>query len=67
MTSIKEVTSKGIVHEINFNNDLNNSIVALCIKTKQLDPMVKNYTLDFDNVVVETQKTRFKKELQKYK
>jgi hypothetical protein len=64
-TTIKEVTDKGIVHEINFNNDLNNSIVALCVKTKQLDPMFKNYTLDFDNVVVETEKQDAKKSYKK--
>ena len=54
-------TDKGIVHEINHNDHLNKSIVALCVKTKQLDTMAKDHILDFDNVVVETEKQDSKK------
>jgi len=45
-----------IIHQINYNNSLNKSLVALGIKTKQLQSDVANYTLDFDNVIVATEK-----------
>lgn len=45
-----------ITHQINYNTALNNSLVALCVKTKQLQSDVTNYTLDFDNVVIATEK-----------
>ena len=50
------VTDSGIKHEINFNNALNSSLVALCVKTEQLQKEVENYILDFDNVVIPTEK-----------
>lgn len=45
-----------ITHEINYNTDLNKSLVSLCVQTKQLKTDVTNYTLDFDNVVIATEK-----------
>jgi len=50
------VTDKGIRHEINYNNALNSSLVALCVETKQLQKNTIKYTLDFDNVVIPTEK-----------
>jgi hypothetical protein len=55
-TTIVETTTKGIVHEINFNSDLNNFLVGLCVKTNQLDTKDRKHILDFDNVVVATEK-----------
>lgn len=55
-TTITHVTDKGIKHEVNYNNDLNSSLVALCIETKQLQKNSRKYTLDFDNVVIATEK-----------
>lgn len=40
-------------------------LVALCVKTGQLDKSVKNYILDFDNVVVANEKQDAKKSYKK--
>ena len=48
-------STNGILHEFNYNQDLNNALVALAVKTKQLPSTIK-HILDFDNVVVPTQK-----------
>jgi hypothetical protein len=45
-----------IIHQINYNTELNKILVALAIETKQLEKENKTYTLDFDNVVVATEK-----------
>lgn len=45
-----------ITHQINYNTALNKSLVALCVQTKQLESTVTDYTMDFDNVVVATEK-----------
>jgi hypothetical protein len=45
-----------IIHQINYNNALNKSLVSLAIETRQLKTDNKTYTLDFDNVVVATEK-----------
>jgi len=54
--TIKSEHDEKITHQINYNTALNNSLVALCVKTKQLKSDVTNYTLDFDNVVIATEK-----------
>lgn len=54
--TITTTTEKGIIHDVNYNNDMNLSLIALNIATKQLTPKIASYTLDFDNVVVETEK-----------
>ncbi len=45
-----------ITHEINYNNQLNKSLIALAIETDQLKTDNKTYVLDFDNVVIATEK-----------
>ncbi|PWA10213.1 hypothetical protein [Flavobacterium laiguense] len=55
-TTIVETTTKGIVHELNFNNDLSNFLVALCVMTNQLDAKVRNYIVVFNNVVIVSEK-----------
>jgi Transposase DDE domain group 1 len=52
---VSEHDSK-ITHQINYNNSLNKSLVALAIETQQLNKENKTYILDFDNVVVATEK-----------
>jgi len=59
-STIVEKTVDGIVHEFNYNNKTNETLVALCVKTGQLKTQEK-YTLDFDNVVLENQKQDAKK------
>jgi Transposase DDE domain group 1 len=53
--TIIEKTDTGVIHEFNYNNKTNNTLVALCVKTGQLKTDEK-YTLDFDNVVLENNK-----------
>ncbi len=58
-TSTVEIASEHdskIIHQINYNTELKKSLVSLAIETKQLEKENKTYTLDFDNVVVSTQK-----------
>lgn len=49
-------TGDGVIHEINYDNSMNKSLVALGVETNQLSKLAKNYTLDFDNVVIATEK-----------
>ena len=58
--TIREITGQGIVHQFNYNNQTNASLIALCAKTGQLKKEEK-YTLDFDNVVLENKKQDAKK------
>ena len=57
-TTIKEISKQDdkIIHEINYNDALNKSLVALGVQTKQLQSNNKTYTLDFDNVVIANEK-----------
>jgi hypothetical protein len=64
--TIVEETVDGIVHEFNYNNQTNNTLIALCVKTGQLKKE-KKYTLDFDNVVLENDKQDAKKSYKKTK
>lgn len=50
-------TGKGVVHEINYSDKMNKTLVALAIKTGQLKAGGNHgYTLDYDNVVIEHDK-----------
>ena len=49
-------TDNDVLHELNYNNAMNETLVALAVKTKQLYPACTDYTLDFDNVIVENDK-----------
>jgi hypothetical protein len=51
----EETTIEGVVHQFNYDNDKNKALIGLCIKTGQLKSG-KKHTLDFDNVVLETEK-----------
>lgn len=62
-----QTTFTDVVHEVNYNTELNKTLIALCVKTNQLVPTNKNYTLDFDNVVVENNKQDAKKSYKKIK
>jgi hypothetical protein len=54
--TIKEETDKGVIHLLNYSNDMNETLVGLAVKTGQLKAGKKGYVLDFDNVVVENEK-----------
>jgi Transposase DDE domain group 1 len=45
-----------IIHQINYNHSLNKNLISLAIETQQLNKENKAYVLDFDNVVVATEK-----------
>ena len=45
-----------VTHEFNFNNKFNESLISIALKTKQLHANTSGYTLDFDNVVIPTEK-----------
>lgn len=63
--TIIEKTYKGVVHEFNYNNKTNETLVALCVKIGLLNSSEKNYILDFDNVVTENEKQDAKKSYKK--
>jgi hypothetical protein len=50
------VHTTDVTHEINYNTNLNNGLVSLCVKAGLLEKGTKDYTLDFDNVVIATEK-----------
>jgi hypothetical protein len=54
--TIIQTTPAGVVHELNYNNRFNETLVALAVKTKQLKAGIEGYTMDFDNVVIENEK-----------
>ena len=56
-----------IQHELNYNTSINKSLVSLCIETGLLQKQEKNYTLDFDNVVIATEKQDAKMSYKKIK
>ena len=51
----QDTTTKGIVHQFNYDNQKNKALISLCIKTGQLKVREK-HTMDFDNVVLENEK-----------
>jgi Transposase DDE domain group 1 len=54
------ITDKGIRHEINRNAVLNSTLPAICVKLGLLNS-VEKYVLDYDNVILETEKQDVKK------
>jgi len=55
-SNILKQTDKGILHQLNYNNKMNETLVALAVKTNQLKTKRSSYTLDFDNVITENDK-----------
>jgi hypothetical protein len=55
------ITPDNITHEINENKKLNDLLVTTCVNLKLLNPSVKDYTLDLDNIVLENDKQDSKK------
>jgi len=49
-------TDKGVLHQLNYNNEMNTTLVSLAVKTNQLSAGQKENTLDFDNVITENEK-----------
>ena len=49
-------TDKGVLHQLNYNNEMNESLVSLAVKTSRLSSEQKENTLDFDNVITENEK-----------
>jgi hypothetical protein len=54
--TITDTTDKGVNHEVNYSNDMNETLVGLAVKTGLLKTGNHGYTLDFDNVVIENDK-----------
>jgi hypothetical protein len=54
--NIVKKTDEGVIHQLNYNNNMNETLVALAVKTKQLSKKQSEYTLDFDNVITENDK-----------
>jgi hypothetical protein len=54
--TIVQTTGKGVIHELNYNNHFNETLVSVAVETKQLKAGVGGYTMDFDNVVIENEK-----------
>ena len=50
------VTENNITHQINQNKNINNLLIGICVDLKLLKPDVKDYVLDFDNVVLNNNK-----------
>jgi hypothetical protein len=49
-------TENAVCHTLNYNNKMNETLVALAVKTKQLSVAYTDYTLDYDNVIIENDK-----------
>lgn len=58
-------TDLNIEHQINKNKKLNKALVDLCVYNQQLTSQEQNYVLDYDNVVVATEKQDAKKSYKK--
>ncbi len=54
--NIVDSPNKNIVHQLNFDTQKNETLIALAVKTNQLSASNTDYTLDFDNVITENQK-----------
>lgn len=54
--SIIKESDKGVVHELNYNDKMNEVLIATAVKTKQLNAGVNDYTMDHDNVIIENDK-----------
>ena len=49
-------TDKGVHHQLNYNNAMNETLVGLAVKSNQLSSEQKWNTLDFDNMITENEK-----------
>ena len=56
-----------ITHEFNFNNKLNETLLAIALKTNLLKANTDGYIVDFDNIVIPTEKQDAKKSYKKVK
>src|ERR1039457_3325686 len=54
--TVKKKSESGVVHQFNYSNPMNETLIALALKTGQLKTGSNGYTLDFDNVVMENDK-----------
>ena len=54
--NIIKQTDKGVTHQLNYNNKMNDGLVHLAVKTGQLSLTGTDYTLDYDNVIIENDK-----------
>jgi len=61
------ISASGIRHEFNINLPLNRLLIKILTHTKQLDKKNKDYTLDYDNQIIETNKYDAKKTYKKCK
>jgi len=50
------VTESNITHQINRNSNINDLLLGICVNLKLLKSNVKDYILDFDNVVLNNDK-----------
>lgn len=49
-------TEAGVIHQLNYSLVMNEALIALAVKTNQLNAAEKEYTLDYDNVIIEHDK-----------
>jgi hypothetical protein len=54
--TVTKTSDAGIVHKFNYSDPMNETLIALALKTGQLKIGNNGYTLDFDNVVMENDK-----------
>jgi hypothetical protein len=54
--NIDHTTKNEVTHQFNYNNKLNKALIAIGLKTRLLHSNTKGYDLDFDNVVIPTEK-----------
>lgn len=54
--NIVKETTKGVVHQLNYSQQMNKTLVSLAVKTGQLKADHTEYTLDYDNVIMENDK-----------
>jgi hypothetical protein len=52
----QDITDKGVIHLVNYSNEMNETLVGLAVKTGLLKTGNHGYTLDFDNVVIANDK-----------
>ena len=50
------ITENNVVHQINHNKNINNLLLGICVDLKLLKSDIKDYVLDFDNVVLNNDK-----------
>ncbi|MCO5248204.1 MAG: hypothetical protein M9887_04560 [Chitinophagales bacterium] len=50
------VTENNTTHQINYNKNINSLLAGICVNLGLLKPDVKDYVLDFDNVVLNNNK-----------